>query len=562
MKKGNLMKEIIATLLVISLALSALTGCSGKNGSGTRANVAKDYYNTEGFPIVKDPITIKVAGIRGVTQNWKDTFTVKKIEENMGIKMDITTYFDSSSWDTKFVGMLTNQTLPDLMVNMSSTKDEINKYGDEGYILNFADYLDLMPNLKKYLDENPDYAMNVYTPDDKLYSLTTTKQRSEGTALLYVSKEDQKKYGFKASDIVTVDDLYNVLKKIKQQDPDVVPMSFTFDYESGQRGSFPIRTAFGIPSVNGSFCSYEKDGKLIYGDVEDNYKEFLKYMNKLYEEGLLDNEAFIMTTNELQTKIRSGKCVFWSDWTRLQVATGEDRDVWSKYDIIPSLTSKYNSKRQTVLPDRNGSAANLYVNADTPYPEAICRLVDYMFSEEGQIFFKYGIEGETFDWSKDKYGAKIPDCSKYWDDRNYNSVDVWLVQAVQTSSAFRLRDYNLAYDILEKATDEQLEYYINDEPTGMFAADAFYEYYLRKTGTEELQSLPALKYTKEESEVYQTYYTDCSQLLLQYKGQFISGKKNIDSSWSKYLKDVNSFLDKMRKTNQAALERTLKIINK
>lgn len=560
MKNIKFLKRAIAVILVCATMLT-FAGCSSKGGK-SKINVPKDYYNEEGFPIVKDEITIKVAGLRGVTQKWEDTFTVKKIKENMGIAMDITTYVDSTSWDTKFAGMLQNGTLADLMLNMANSRDEIDKYGDDGYILNLADYMDLMPNLKKYLDENPDYATSVYTTDGKLYSLSSTKQRSEGTALLYVSKEDQEKYGFKASDIVTVDDLYNVLKKIKEKDPDVIPMSFTFDYDSGQRGSFPIRTAFGIPSVNGSFCMYEKDGKLIYGDVEDSYKAFLKYMNKLYEEKLLDNDAFIMTTNELQTKIRSGKCVIWSDWTRLQIATGADRDIWSKYDIIPSLTSKYNSKRQTMLPDRNGSAANIYVNADTPYPEAICRLIDYMFSEEGQIFFKYGIEGETFDWTTDKFGAKIPDCTNYYDYKNYDSADVWLAQAVQTSSAMRIRDYNLAYDVIEKATDEQLEYYISEEPTGMFAADAFYEYYLRKTGTEELQALPQIKRTKEENEVYETYYTDCSQLLLKYKGEFITGKKDIDATWPEYLSNVNKFLDKMRSSNQAALERTLEVTKK
>ncbi len=560
MKNIRMFKRTISMLLVCVLMFS-FVGCSNKGNKKTKT-VSKDYFNEEGFPIVKEPITIKVAGLRGVTQKWEDTFTVKKIKENMGIGMDITTYVDSTTWDTKFGGMLQNGTLADLMLNMASTREEIDKYGDEGYILNMAEYMDIMPNLKKYLDDNPDYATSVYTSDGKLYSLSSTKQRSEGTALLYVSKEDQQKYGFKASDIVSVDDLYNVLKKIKEKDPNVIPMSFTFDYDSGQRGSFPIRTAFGIPSVNGSFCIYEKNGKLSYGDVEDNYKEFLKYMNKLYKEGLLDNDAFIMTTNELQTKIRSGRCVIWSDWTRLQVATGSDRDIWSKYDIIPSLTSKYNSKRQTVLPDRNGSAANIYVNADTAYPEAICRLIDYMFSEEGQIFFKYGIEGETFDWTTDKYGAKIPDCSKYYDYKNYESADVWLVQAVQTSSAMRIRDYNLAYDVIEKATDEQLEYYIKEEPSGMFAADAFYEYYLRKTGTEELSSLPQIKRTKEEQEVFDTYYTDCSQLLLKYKGEFISGKKDIDSGWSEYLNNVNKFLNKMRKYNQKAYDRTVSVTKK
>src|SRR5690625_6667301 len=41
------------------------------------------------------------------------------------------------------------------------------------------------------------------------------------------------------------------------------------------------------------------DDEVIFVPETDNYKEFLKYMNKLYSEGLLDQETFTQDAQQL-----------------------------------------------------------------------------------------------------------------------------------------------------------------------------------------------------------------------------------------------------------------------
>src|SRR5699024_1274186 len=46
----------------------------------------------------------------------------------------------------------------------------------------------------------------------------------------------------------------------------------------------------------------EDDGEVKYGAITDGYKEYLKYMNKLYDEKLLDPETFSQSDEEKKAK--------------------------------------------------------------------------------------------------------------------------------------------------------------------------------------------------------------------------------------------------------------------
>ena len=61
--------------------------------------------------------------------------------------------------------MLLTDELPDIIYNNTlATYTAINQYGDEGYFLNFLDYLDVMPNFKKHLETYPEYAAYITSP--------------------------------------------------------------------------------------------------------------------------------------------------------------------------------------------------------------------------------------------------------------------------------------------------------------------------------------------------------------------------------------------------------------
>ena len=93
----------------------------------------------------------------------------------------------------------------------------------------------------------------------------------------------------------TTEELYNVLVAFKTQDPngngeaDEIPMSLLY----GQGGLRLLANFFGLPldsSVNN--CDIDENGNVYFLANTENYKEYLKYFNRLYAEGLLDSETF------------------------------------------------------------------------------------------------------------------------------------------------------------------------------------------------------------------------------------------------------------------------------
>ncbi len=108
----------------------------------------------------------------------------------------------------------------------------------------------------------------------------------------------------------TLDELYDVLKAFKEKDAngngdpnDEIPFAWTENYS--RKALHNILNACGIVAEKSTANTYgilevDKKGKVYLVDVTDNYRYFLTYMNKLWEEGLCLDTAFTSTKAEVQ----------------------------------------------------------------------------------------------------------------------------------------------------------------------------------------------------------------------------------------------------------------------
>jgi len=574
MKKTT--KRTLAVLLAGTMAVSMAACGSGEPVKETTAAVAQTeknqetaetaaaeelYHNTEGFPIVKEPITIEMAGIGGVTKDWQSTHVIKKIEEEMGIKINCTTY-EGSIVATQFATQITTDTLPDIMGNYNAiSKATANQYGAEGYLLDLADYLHVMPNFAKFLEENPEFAAFNTTEDGSIYSFDRIRAEAEPKYELYVSKENQEKYGFSVDEIKTVDDFYNVLKSIKEQNPDVIPWGWASS-GFGQRGVNVIRTAFGMDTslVFENAKGVDADGNVILYDITDNSKEYYKYMNKLWEEGLVDQEAFIMTLEEYYSKIRKGDYVFWFEWSDLVTGVqAADGSVYQDYDSLVALTSDVNPVSTYIMCDPYITNARVMVSAKTKYPEAVCRLLDYMFTEEGFYFFNYGTEGETYDLVETEIGTMAVNSDKYWDQANYANINDWRRQEVMINNVFQIVLDKTVLQAVHNASDEELVDYMTKDSSYSYAHHAHLEQAIRAQAEDvRYGSFLPVALTDDENKEIGQLQTDMATLISRYNAQFIVGDLDVDTEWDSYVKEIGSFWNKIQPVIQGAHDRMSK----
>ena len=143
------MKKTFAILLAMVLALSLIPGA-----------------------FAEEPVKIQVAFAGDQVIDWTQNDMVKWIRDNYGLEMECT-YYPTDAWMNQLSLMLLTDELPDMIYNNTLANfTTINSYGDEGYFLNFRDYLDVMPNFKEHLEKYPEYAAFITAPSGAIYSMS------------------------------------------------------------------------------------------------------------------------------------------------------------------------------------------------------------------------------------------------------------------------------------------------------------------------------------------------------------------------------------------------------
>lgn len=114
--------------------------------------------------------------------------------------------------------MLASGTLPEVILGDQSFSDS-DIVNNLSYFRPLDDYIDkYMPNLKAAMQETPEMKQISTFPDGKIYSLPARLPSRPITAQQpVINKAWLDKLGLKAPE--TIDDLYNVLKAFKEQDP-------------------------------------------------------------------------------------------------------------------------------------------------------------------------------------------------------------------------------------------------------------------------------------------------------------------------------------------------------
>lgn len=517
---------------------------------------AKEYYNKTGYPICDEPIKISVGGVITYTNDWNSTVMVKTVREKLGIEMDCNPVA-KDAFASQYALMLANDEQPDLLINLTGylSKAQSNIDGEAGYWLDLSQYLDIMPNFAKALEDNPEWAAYTRTETGAIYGVNWFTCSTIGLigGMLYMNRAVAESVGY--TDIKTLDDFYNCLTAVKAQRPDLIPLGLIPTAKVGYSymGEVAIKNAFGI-NHRGAYAMMARDenGQVYYIDTTDNYRNYLTFMNKLYEEELLDNECFIRTQEEHRAKIWDFDYAAHADsglsCTQMGIAPLD-------YIWIPSLVSDEYPEHAYTITSPVIDGVKILVKADTEYPEAICRMIDYMFTEEGiYLSSQYGVEGETFDWVENKYGIKTASYDNYADLTKFESGHAWSLQnncihqGMQFYQALDRQPFNgLSNEVLiQMANDEELDISTrSNAATGASIADI-----------ETIYHNPApLVYTEEEAKERNTLRTDIVNYLETMKVAFINGEKDItsDTEWEAYLQQLEAMgYDRLMEIETAA----------
>lgn len=204
-------------------------------------------------------------------------------------------------------------------------------------------------------------------------------------------------------DMTTIDGFLNALRKVKEMYPDMIPAQASRNSSTDDDGNpRSIYKLFQMFDLTGSYYhDAETDTYKKYWN-SDNYKELLKFVNTLYNEGLMDPTDLTDSGEQLQAKLFNGQ-VFCNmnndadniDWFNTELKNAGIDDEWI-FPAQPSINTETGYTYDNIM---GGVGDHVIVIFNTENAGRALQWVDYLMSDKAQREVVAGIEGVSWDYN-------------------------------------------------------------------------------------------------------------------------------------------------------------------
>ncbi len=403
------MKNALCFTICILLLLSSVSGC-GKNNTGQRRQTTDTASDS--------PITFSFFDI-DQNQNYENMQSVvgRRITKLTGVTLKYE--FPVGDAAQKISLMAASGDYPDLIF----AGQNVGTLVSAGALLDLTDLIEQYgPNIKKMYGKY--LIRNRYSKEDKSIYFLGSDPVNEEKMFPMTGFELQhavvKELGFPK--MRTIYDLENAVRNYVRKHPTIdgqktIGMSLVpEDWRFSVSITDPSNLATGHPD-DGEFCIDPKtyEAKLHY--FKEGNKAYFKWLNKMYNEGLLDPESFVQKYDQYQAKIASGRVLALSDqyWS-FELPEKALRDLGKPertYGMYP-LTISENTKHADFQKSGFSGGIGISISKDCKDPVRAIKFLDWMCTDEAQVLINWGIEGIHY---KVKNGKRIIPHSE-WRKRN------------------------------------------------------------------------------------------------------------------------------------------------
>lgn len=325
--------------------------------------------------------------------------TVKYIRDTCKVDLSESIFLAGEDAITKMGLMVASNSMPDV-VNFATGPqytDLVAQFASAGMILETEPYFQYIPHMTQSFT---DTIIKSYrdSSDNKLYCLPSFTVNMDNKNIKYtvepntdmvVRKDLLDQLGLQAP--VTMDDLYNVLTKLKTL-PAVGGKAFIPLEVLNGYGDFEqlIGGGFGIWTHRTDMNDAEK--RTVDKHETSDYLEFLKYAAKLYREGLVDPDMFATSWDKTNAKVcegRVGIALEYPNSINKDNSTTQKTIPTAKFEAIslPRLPSVQNTM---YWPNSTLGWMNTIVSKKAADPVRVMKLLDWMCTTEGWATVAWG----------------------------------------------------------------------------------------------------------------------------------------------------------------------------
>jgi putative aldouronate transport system substrate-binding protein len=404
------MKKIYTIIISIIMAeCILLTGCGGSKGSNTanstenQAGLSSQAALTSSASELswkKDtsPVTFScyIDFPWYFMDTWGNDEVSKEITKRTGVSLKVTKGNDPNQLQV----LLASEELPELVF----TDNQEERFGnadvsyawDELIKKNAPEFMNLINSVE--ITNNAAADGHFYTLRTHYTSDTELKDPryipSVGNPGFFVRQDIMEALG--NPKLESFDDLLNVFQQVKEKYPDMLVYLPHFFFTNA------LMDFMGLNEYNPYL---DTDGKIHVGFDNPLFKDYYKFLNKLYLKGYMSKESYAYKTEQFNQIISSGKVFSASYNTELADSINRVYDTNGiKAHLVPVIKPlTYNGKTLCKPIDSSIGWASFFITKKNKNPERAIKFVEFLKSEEGQKLTQWGIEGKQYSLSPEGY---------------------------------------------------------------------------------------------------------------------------------------------------------------
>ncbi len=416
--------KVFATIMALLICVSiVMTGCGGSGdtaqestkepvASSTAAPETSTDSNSTQMSWQKDtsPFSFDMYffGAWGTGYPWRGSVVEKYITEATGVTPNI--IIPTGNEKEYLNVMIASNDLPDAMV-LEWAQPETKKLIQSGNILAIDDLS--AAHAPELMGMIADEIKSYHKQDDgKLYYLPSFFSSKEefdaglekhNARPLFILKGIYEALGSPKVD--TPEAFLQLLKDIKAKYPDVKPFAIEPPVDVNQ---FGLMGSYTLAYFTGIFApetlakdQYLENDKIRLIFENENYVEAVRFLNKIYNEGLISVDTLMMKHENFGETTQSAQ---------FAVTGSFPIDIWKTHN--PKVMALTNDESKTYMPleffkvdgkepqyagGRGAGWVGSMVTKNAKNPERIIRYFQYLWSDEGQLANLFGKEGETYE---------------------------------------------------------------------------------------------------------------------------------------------------------------------
>ena len=374
----------------------------------------EEKYGKISMLFINNPERVVEVGELAMAQKWF---------EDTGVEFEWQSIPNEGAQEKINLMLASGDDLPDAFWNFGDGKSGniVVQYADQDIFLPTEGLInDYMPNLKKILDDNPNYRAEITAPNGHTYGFPYIEEMY-GLVLtggpLLINKTWLDQVGKEVP--TTVDEWVDCLKAFRDGgdlngngEADEIPMASWFG-ATDSFGSYNMFYRFtGAFGCADSYCGGNAyadhlrliDGKVTFTAMDEAFRKTAEFFNMLYNENLIWNGSFeadesaSYKTSLIKEDVARIGC--FGTWTDQEIT---DLDVHDEYVPLPRLEGEAGKigflNNYSELQDSSDTA----ITTTCKFPHVIARFVDYMVGDPAiSVQSNWGAEG--YNYVKDENG--------------------------------------------------------------------------------------------------------------------------------------------------------------